>query len=364
MSAPIQSHGSPIVSPSELIRLIVHCYKRRIPLMIWGIPGIGKSSCFRQAGRILAEELGKKYGEYPWMQPSEDHFLIHDLRMTLRNPVDIRGTPWPNRVKEVTEWLPTEELPKTGYGIILFDDIPTAEPSCQKAAFRLFLQRSLDNYILPDGYWVAAAGNRFEHAAGAFRIVTPLRTRWVNVELRTTTEDFLNWGIKNDIDGRILAFIRARPDMLCKFDPKAKQDTYPLPRTWEFASTLIKRIPSENTDEILLYVSSAVTVGAAVEFSAFLKLALDYDWESLLKEPNTFPLPTSIDQLYALSGILMEKVNDEQLLRPTLIILKRIFGTAPEFGALVGKYIVERYSTKLLEYPEWKPIQKWGKFLL
>jgi len=241
MSAPIQSHGSPIVSPSELIRLIVHCYKRRIPLMIWGIPGIGKSSCFRQAGRILAEELGKKYGEYPWMQPSEDHFLIHDLRMTLRNPVDIRGTPWPNRVKEVTEWLPTEELPKTGYGIILFDDIPTAEPSCQKAAFRLFLH---------------------------------------------------------------------------------------------------------------------------VEFSAFLKLALDYDWESLLKEPNTFPLPTSIDQLYALSGILMEKVNDEQLLRPTLIILKRIFGTAPEFGALVGKYIVERYSTKLLEYPEWKPIQKWGKFLL
>ena len=340
MSERIQSHGSPVVTPSELIDLIIHCYHRRIPLMVWGIPGIGKSACFYTAGERIANELGKKFGVYPWTQPSDDHFVVHDIRMTLRNPVDIRGTPWPDYANNTTRWLPTEELPRCGYGIIFFDDMPTAEPACQKAAFRLFLQRSLDNYILPDGYWVAAAGNRMEHGAGAFMVLTPLRTRWINVELVADSDDWLNWATQHDIDGRIIAFIAKRPDMLCKFDPKSKHDTFPLPRTWEFASKLIKDVPTEKKERLQLLVGSAVGLGAAIEFMAFIDLMLSFDIDEILKNPETTPLPKQVDQIYALSGALMEKARNEKNLRAVLIVLKRLFNIMPEFSALVGKFLI------------------------
>src|SRR5690606_31535301 len=60
--------------------------KNRTPVMLWGAPGIGKSSVVHQ----VASELGRK---------------VVDLRLAQLEPTDLRGVPMPNRDTMRAEWF-------------------------------------------------------------------------------------------------------------------------------------------------------------------------------------------------------------------------------------------------------------------
>ena len=64
-------------------------------VMLWGPPGVGKSSIVRQ----IAAESG-------W------GFL--DLRLLLLNPIDLRGIPYPNRKPGKRTGLPLPSCPMSG----------------------------------------------------------------------------------------------------------------------------------------------------------------------------------------------------------------------------------------------------------
>ena len=65
------------------------------PLMIWGPPGIGKSTFIR----TLCEE-------------NEIGFI--DVRLAQREPVDIRGLPVPRDDKQGIDWIVSSEWPREG----------------------------------------------------------------------------------------------------------------------------------------------------------------------------------------------------------------------------------------------------------
>ena len=85
------------------------------PLMVWGAPGLGKSSILKD----VAKELGIGF---------------IDVRLAQREPVDIRGLPVPG--KDGVKWLVASEWPRDpkSRGIILFDEITAADRSLQVAA--------------------------------------------------------------------------------------------------------------------------------------------------------------------------------------------------------------------------------------
>ncbi len=94
------------------------------PLMIWGPPGIGKSAVVR----AVAEQEGIGF---------------IDLRLSQRDPVDLRGIPVPR--EDRTDWLPSGDWPREpeSRGILLFDELTAADRSVQVAAYEMILDRRL-----------------------------------------------------------------------------------------------------------------------------------------------------------------------------------------------------------------------------
>ena len=110
-------------------------------LMIWGAPGIGKSS--------VVEAVAKEKG-----------IELIDLRISQLAPTDLRGIPVPKDDKAC--WYPPEFLPTSGKGILFLDEINMAPPAVQGIAQQLILDRKVGSYKVPDGWFIWRAGNRKE----------------------------------------------------------------------------------------------------------------------------------------------------------------------------------------------------------
>jgi ATPase family associated with various cellular activities (AAA) len=219
-----------------LDRLIVNNLK--ISTMIWGAPGIGKSSIVEQLATIHQLE-----------------FI--DIRLSQLAPTDLRGLP----VAEdgVSKWFPPEFLPQHGAGILFLDEINMAPPAMQGMAQQLILDRRVGSYVVPDGWFVWAAGNRKEDRAGVFDMPAPLANRFLHLQVEPDFASFKTYGLGHGIHEQIIAFLSFRPSLLHKIDPQ--QPAWCSPRSWMMASSLHYNG---------LDLAPAIGVAASAEFQAFI----------------------------------------------------------------------------------------------
>ena len=131
------------VSPNEAKTAIQHCLALQRPIMVWGAPGIGKSDIIKQIG-------------------NDSKRKVIDIRLPLWEPTDIKGIPYFNSKKNTMEWAPPAELPSDpkSKAILFLDELNSAPPSVQAAAYQLILNRRVGQYYLPKGVSIVAAGNR------------------------------------------------------------------------------------------------------------------------------------------------------------------------------------------------------------
>ena len=96
------------------------------PIILWGPPGVGKSSIIL----AVAEELGVD---------------IVDVRLAQKDPSDMRGIPVPDEQRGLVEWYLSTEWPRNpnSRGIIFFDELTAADKTLQAAAYELILDRKL-----------------------------------------------------------------------------------------------------------------------------------------------------------------------------------------------------------------------------
>jgi hypothetical protein len=339
------------VSHSKLKEIIKICYDRRVPLYIWGPPGIGKSCVVRE----VTEELDIK---------------LIDTRISQFEPSDLRGLPSFNKVDKTTEWFPPNFLPKEGKGIWFADEINLAPPSIQAATYQLVLDRRLGDYVLPDGWVVMAAGNRIEDKASVFDLPAPLANRFAHIELCVpTAEQWTNWAIENGIDYRLISFINWKPSLLYKFSPDSNERAFPTPRTNELCSKMIKGITDLKIIEEL--VSCAIGEGAAIEFTAFLKLSKKINADDILNNPKKVTEINEISMKYTIISGISEKYKlsykeDKSLLNKTLEVVNNL---EPEFAALLLRMInsVDRnyFKSNSIKLKVFDSISsKFGKFLI
>lgn len=230
------------MKPAELADFLDRLIGSKVKLstMIWGPPGIGKSSIVAQTAR--AHKLG---------------FI--DLRLSQLAPTDLRGLPV--AAKGVSTWYPPEFLPRTGAGVLFLDEINLAPPTMQGMAQQLILDRRVGSYVVPKNWYIWAAGNRSEDRAAVFDMPAPLANRFIHLEVLPDFPSFKAYALAQHFDERIVAFLSFRPELLHRLDPQ--QPAWPSPRSWEMANVL------HGTG---LSVASAVGVGAAAEFEAFTAL--------------------------------------------------------------------------------------------
>jgi len=136
-------------------------------------------------------------------------------------PVDLRGLPVPNNERKVVEWFVSGDLPQESihgkFGILLFDELTSADRSLQIASYELILDRRLGNlYKVPDGWYIVACGNRVEDRAIATTMSSALANRFLHFDMEANAEDWVKWAIKNDIHPSVIGFINYRP--ACLFD--------------------------------------------------------------------------------------------------------------------------------------------------
>ncbi len=219
-----------------LDRLITNDLK--ISAMIWGAPGIGKSSIVKQLA--IKHQL---------------EFI--DIRLSQLAPTDLRGLP----VAEdgISKWFPPEFLPQQGGGILFLDEINMAPPTMQGMAQQLILDRRVGSYCVPDGWFVWAAGNRKEDRAGVFEMPAPLANRFLHLQVEPHFESFKAYALDRGVHEQIIAFLSFRPSLLHKIDPQ--QPAWCSPRSWMMASSLHDRG---------LDLAPAIGAAANAEFQAFV----------------------------------------------------------------------------------------------
>ena len=229
---------TPHLLQKELSRVVRLESKRSV--MLWGPPGVGKSSIVAAVAREHAMQLV-------------------DLRLSQLAPTDLRGLPVADGA--VSRWLPPEFLPVAGRGILFLDELNMAPPALQGIAQQLILDRRVGAYCVPRDWCVWAAGNRKEDRASVFDMPAPLANRFLHFQVEPDFESFRIWAGANGVHEQVLAFLAFRPALLHKPDPKSP--AWPSCRSWEFASEL---------HAASMQVAPAVGEGAAAEFQAFCKL--------------------------------------------------------------------------------------------
>ncbi len=233
------------MNPTELANYLSSLITSKLPLsvMIWGAPGIGKSSIVAQVAR-------------------KHDLNVVDIRLSQLAPTDLRGLPVPKN--GVSSWYPPDFLPTKGNGVLFLDEINMAPPAMQGMAQQLILDRKIGSYTVPEGWYVWAAGNRKQDRASVFDMPSPLANRFIHFHVEPDVDAFKQYAYKNGLNTDIIAFISFRQSLAHSIDDNS--EAWPSPRTWEMAHQLLNAG---------LSIEPAVGAGAAGEFEAFLQVTKD-----------------------------------------------------------------------------------------
>ena len=247
------------VTPNSAKNSIKHALKKKRPIFLWGAPGIGKSEIVSQ----ITDSL------------SNSHLI--DIRLSLWEPTDIKGIPYFDSNSGTMVWgapseLPSEEFAAQFDHIVLFlDEMNSAAPSVQAAAYQLILNRRVGQYKLPDNVMIVAAGNREADKGVTYRMPAPLANRFIHLELAVSFDDWFNWAVANNEHTDVVGYLTFAKKDLYDFDPRSSSRSFATPRSWSFVSELLEDELDENTTTDL--VAGAVGEGLAVKFMAHRKVA-------------------------------------------------------------------------------------------
>jgi hypothetical protein len=247
---------------NEVIPRLQRCMMVKLPAFLWAGPGVGKSS--------IINALAKSHGG-----------ICVDMRLSQMSPTDIIGIPYFDHTTNTMRFappsrLPSEELAKKYPLIVLFlDEMNSAPPAVQAAAYELVLDRRCGDYKLPDNVVVFAAGNRESDRGVTYRLATPLANRLLHFDLKVDYNSWLDWALEQAINSDVVAYLSTFKSSLFDFDPNSVSKSFPTPRSWEFVSKLLQTNTEANpmTDsEIRDLVGSAVGSGEATKFMNYLKV--------------------------------------------------------------------------------------------
>ena len=272
----------------------------KIPSLLWGPPGIGKSSILKQ----VSQDKGMEF---------------IDLRLSMMDANSI-------------ELLPSS-LPKEGKGILLFDQLNSAPSSVQGLVYQLIFDRQVGEYKLPDGWATVVSENLGMDSGVVDKMPAHLANRFVHLDMEVDINDWKVWAYSAGIDERVIAYIGYKNEDLFTFNPSFQGKSFATPRSWESVSGILRSGMDE--DLLLDVISGAIGKGRAISFLSFSKVVEELpDIEAILEKAEA-EYPTQPDILYMLASVLVSyllRYNNEQHLEN---VLKYTLELQPEFAVMI-----------------------------
>jgi hypothetical protein len=294
------------VTSIQARKAITKCFNVKRPIFLWGPPGIGKSDVVAE----IARDMGA---------------LLIDLRLGQMDPTDIRGIPFYNKELGKMDWAPPIDLPdeetasQYPYVVLFMDEMNSAPPAVQSAAYQLVLNRRVGKYRLPDNVVMVAAGNRESDKGVTYRMPTPLSNRFVHSEMKVDFPSWQEWAIKNQIHKDVVGFLTFAKQDLYDFDAKSSSRAFATPRSWTFVSELLadEDLDVATTTDL---IAGTVGEGLAVKFMAHRKISSKLPKPEDILSGKATELETKevsamyslvISLCYELKGAIERKVSDK-----------------------------------------------------
>tara|TARA_R100001530_G_scaffold87718_1_gene61103 strand:+ start:1510 stop:2505 length:996 start_codon:yes stop_codon:yes gene_type:complete len=276
----------------QLEEFLTNMITAKLPVLVKGKPGGGKTSIIKLVGKKLKQKVRIK------------HPVVDE-------PIDYKGMP--SIQGDVAKFLPfgdLNELITTKEDLIVFfDDLGQASPAVQAALMQLFLERRINGHMISPTVTFVAATNRQQDRAGVSGMLEPVKSRFVTiVELETKLDDWMEWAIQNNLSPMLRSFFNFRPNLLHDFKPTGDLVNSPAPRTAHNIDKMMKAgIPEAVFYEV---IAGAAGEGFAAEFSAYVKFHNELpDIKQILTDPMEATVPENIGVQYALCGKLVEEAT-------------------------------------------------------
>jgi hypothetical protein len=285
------------VGPKAAKKALRKAFSIKRPIFLWGSAGLGKSDVIKQLGADL------------------DAHVI-DVRLSLWEPTDIKGIPYFDANEGTMVWARPAELPDDALAaqhktIILFlDEMNSAAPSVQAAAYQLILNRRVGQYQLPDNVVMVAAGNRDGDKGVTYRMPAPLANRFIHLEVSVDWDDWFEWATENKIHKDVVGYLSTNKQELHDFNPKSNSRAFATPRSWSFVSELLS---DDDCDVGTLsdLISGAVGDGLGVKFMAHRKMTTKLpDPRDILSGKVTKLETKEISAMYSLTIGLCYELKD------------------------------------------------------
>ena len=218
---PVRADELAVPIGPRVLELLEVAYRARRPVLLEGPTGIGKS----QIAADLAKRLGLAY---------------RVLDLSLLEPPDLIGLPIIEKGR--THYASPAELPSSGRGILMLEELNRAELPVMQPALQLLSARRLHSYELPPGWSCIAAVNPEDGEYQVNRLDPALRSRFLQLSVCADRAAWLEWAGKANIHPAVLSVVRDHADA---FEMSS-------PRSWAYASDMLHVLQTRELEDATL----------------------------------------------------------------------------------------------------------------
>ena len=216
----------------SIVNTVLTGFHLKRPVMIWGGPGIGKSSLVQ----LVVNHLNKN------LKAGEEPFQLIVLSLSQYEFSDLRGIPYVRNgdmVYSMVDHLPYGAKTR---GILFVDELPNAKKEVMTAAYQLINDRCIGSYKLPDDWYCVAAGNRLSDRGATVAVPKPLGNRFTHVEMDTTPQslfkDWEDWALgMGKQHPSVISYLKHDNDAIYQFS--TDYQAWASPRSWSFVSDML-----------------------------------------------------------------------------------------------------------------------------
>lgn len=273
-------------------RALAAAIRARVPALIWGAPGVGKSAS--------VEALGRRNG-----------FRVETVLGSIREASDFLG-------------LPVERDGKTGYaapdwavslaeapaGLLYLGELTTTGPSVMRAMLRVLQERVVGDLRLPDSVAIVADANPPSVAVDGFDLPAPVANRLLHLDYAFDADDWFA-GMAGGFDALqapdlddltvddpqrreraamlVMGFLHHVPTRLNPGVPEDAEEAgrgWPSPRSWHNAARVLGYLPAKDEEASALALTGLVGRAAALEYLSWAKTADLADPRAVLANPK------------------------------------------------------------------------------
>jgi len=227
----------------HVLQAVGICVSARIPVLLWGNPGEGKTAVIESA--------------------AEQGWHVESLIVSHYEPSDFAGLPvvtGDGAVELAPPGWAKRLAAAEGPAIAFFDEFSTAAPALQAAALRPLTHYQVGALTLPETVSFVAAANSADVAAAGWELAAPTANRFVHLDWSLPLEVYGECLVTGawptlpvhdavpDLERRraaelvrVAGFLRARESQLSAIprSADARGRAFPTPRTWDYAARLL-----------------------------------------------------------------------------------------------------------------------------